>query len=129
VEQSERSCHVPQTVVVVPSMTLDVEELAKLKGQQHYEERLLFMLILLSSPKTRVIFVTSAPIHPFIIDYYLQLLPGIPASHARARLELFATYDTSPKRSPKKFSSALPFCAAFVKPSVTPRTLTSPSST
>lgn len=89
--------HVPQTVVVVPSMTLDVEELAKLKGQQHYEERLLFMLILLSSPKTRVIFVTSAPIHPFIIDYYLQLLPGIPASHARARLELFATYDTSPK--------------------------------
>lgn len=89
--------HVPQTVVVVPSMTLDVEELQKLKGQQHYEERLLFMLILLSNPKTRVIFVTSAPIHPFIIDYYLQLLPGIPASHARSRLELFATYDTSPK--------------------------------
>jgi len=89
--------HVPQTVVVVPSMTLDVEELTKLKGAQHYEERLLFMLILLSSPKTRVIFVTTEPIHPFIIDYYLQLLPGIPFSHARSRLELFATYDTSPK--------------------------------
>ena len=94
--------HVPQTVVVVPSMTLDVEELQKLKGAQHYEERLLFMLILLSSPKTRVIFVTSEPIHPFIIDYYLQLLPGIPFNHARSRLELFATYDSSPKSLTQK---------------------------
>lgn len=94
--------HVNQTVVVVPSMTLDVEELTKLKGAQHYEERLLFMLILLSSPKTRVIFVTSEPIHPNIIDYYLQLLPGIPFSHARSRLELFATYDTSAKSLTQK---------------------------
>lgn len=94
--------HVPQTVVVVPSMTLDVEELQKLKGAQHYEERLLFLLILLSLPKTRVIFVTSEPIHPFIIDYYLQLLPGIPFSHARARLEMFAVYDTSPKSLTQK---------------------------
>jgi len=94
--------HVPQTVVVVPSMSLDVEELQKLKGAQHYEERLLFMLILLSLPKTRVIFVTSEPIHPFIIDYYLQLLPGIPFSHARARLEMFAVYDTSPKSLTQK---------------------------
>lgn len=94
--------HIPQTVVVVPSMTLDVEELQKLKGAQHYEERLLFMLILLSLPKTRVIFVTSEPIHPFIIDYYLQLLPGIPFSHARARLEMFSVYDTSPKSLTQK---------------------------
>lgn len=94
--------HVSQTVVVVPSMSLDVEELQKLKGAQHYEERLLFMLILLSLPKTRVIFVTSEPIHPFIIDYYLQLLPGIPFSHARARLEMFAVYDTSPKSLTQK---------------------------
>jgi hypothetical protein len=94
--------HIPQTVVVVPSMTLDVEELQKLKGAQHYEERLLFLLILLSLPKTRVIFVTSEPIHPFIIDYYLQLLPGIPFSHARARLEMFAVYDTSPKSLTQK---------------------------
>lgn len=94
--------HVPQTVVVVPSMTLDPEELTKLKGAQHYEERLLFMLILLSLPKTRVIFVTSEPIHPFIIDYYLQLLPGIPFSHARSRLEMFAVHDTSPKSLTQK---------------------------
>lgn len=87
--------HVEQTVLVVPSLSLDVDELQKLKGCRHYEERLLFLLILLSLPKTRVIFVTSEPIHPHIIDYYLQLLPGIPFSHARRRLEMFATHDSS----------------------------------
>jgi len=87
--------HVEQTVLVVPSLSLDKEELQKLKGVRHYEERLLFLLILLSLPKTRVIFVTSEPIHPHIIDYYLQLLPGIPFSHARRRLEMFATHDSN----------------------------------
>lgn len=91
--------HVEQTVLVVPSLSLDVEELQKLKGCRHYEERLLFLLILLSLPKTRVIFVTSEPIHPHIIDYYLQLLPGIPFSHARRRLEMFATHDSSNKKT------------------------------
>lgn len=94
--------HVEQTVLVVPSLSLDKEELQKLKGVRHYEERLLFLLILLSLPKTRVIFVTSEPIHPHIIDYYLQLLPGIPFSHARRRLEMFATHDSSNKSLSQK---------------------------
>ncbi len=91
--------HVEQTVVVVPSLSLDPEELQKLKGVRHYEERLLFLLILLSMPKTKVIFVTSEPLHPNIVDYYLQLLPGIPFSHARQRLELFSAYDPSSDKS------------------------------
>ncbi len=37
------------------------------------------------------------PIHPSIIDYYLQLLPGIPFSHARHRLLMLSTYDSSLK--------------------------------
>jgi pheganomycin biosynthesis PGM1-like protein len=94
--------HVEQTVLVVPSLSLDAEELLKLKGVRHYEERLLFLLILLSLPKTKVIFVTSEPIHPHIIDYYLQLLPGIPFSHARRRLEMFATHDSSNKSLSQK---------------------------
>ena len=94
--------HVEQTVLVVPSMSLDKEELTKLKGAPHYEERLLFLLILLALPKTRVIFVTSEPIHPHIVDYYLQLLPGIPFSHARRRLEMFSTYDSSNKSLTQK---------------------------
>ena len=49
----------PQTVVVVPSLSLDQEELAKISGVHHYEERLLCMLMLLRRPRTNVVFVTS----------------------------------------------------------------------
>ena len=49
----------PQTVVVVPSLSLDAEELAKISGVHHYEERLLCMLMLLRRPQTNVVFVTS----------------------------------------------------------------------
>jgi hypothetical protein len=86
-----------QTVVVVPSLTLDVEEMHKLKGVVYYEERMLFHLILLAMPKTQVVFVSSLPIHQSIIDYLLQLLPGVPYSHARERLHMFACYDGSVK--------------------------------
>jgi len=90
--------HVEQVVVVVPSLSLDPEELRKLKGIEHYEERLLFLLILLGMPRTRVVFVSSQPIHEGIVDYYLQLLPGVPYSHARRRLHMFSAYDSSPDK-------------------------------
>lgn len=90
--------HVEQVVVVVPSLSLDPEELVKLKGIEHYEERLLFMLILLGLPRTRVVYVSSLPIPESVVDYYLQLLPGVPFSHARRRLHMFSTYDASPDR-------------------------------
>lgn len=85
----------PRQILVVPSLSLDQEELSKVKGVHHYEERLLFSLIRLRNPETRIIYVTSQPLHPSIVDYYLELLPGIPSSHARDRLDLFATYDSS----------------------------------
>jgi pheganomycin biosynthesis PGM1-like protein len=84
-----------QTVVVVPSMSLDPDELAKLEGAAHYEERLLCMLMLLRMPRSRLVYVTSEPIGPAIIDYYLNLLPGVPASHARRRLTLVSCGDSS----------------------------------
>ncbi|MEL6938443.1 MAG: peptide ligase PGM1-related protein [Cyanobacteria bacterium J06598_1] len=85
----------PRQILVVPSLSLDQEELRKVKGVHHYEERLLFSLIRLRNPETRLIYVTSQPLHPSIVDYYLELLPGIPSSHARDRLDLFSTYDSS----------------------------------
>ena len=45
----------PRTVVVIPSMSLDAEELAKLPGATHYEERFLCLLLLLRLPTTRVV--------------------------------------------------------------------------
>ncbi|MDB9528650.1 carboxylate-amine ligase [Oscillatoria sp. CS-180] len=84
-------------VLVVPSLSLDQSELQKIEGSHYYEERLLFSLARLRNPHTRLMYVTSQPLHPSVVDYYLELLPGIPSSHARDRLDLFATYDASHK--------------------------------
>ncbi len=82
-------------IVIVPSLSLDQREMMKVAGANHYEERLLFSLIRLRHPHTRLVYITSQPLHPSVIDYYLQLLPGIPFSHARDRLLLLSTYDSS----------------------------------
>jgi len=87
---------VPRTVLVVPSLSLDQQVMAKIAGVHHYEERLLCLLLLLRMPRTRVIYLTSTPIHDAIIDYYLHLLPGVPGQHARARLTLLSCDDASP---------------------------------
>jgi hypothetical protein len=86
----------PQTIVVVPSMSLDAAALSGAQ-MQAYEERFLFLLLLLRQPRAELIYVTSQPIHPSIVDYYLDLLPGVIASHARRRLFLVAPEDSSPR--------------------------------
>jgi hypothetical protein len=89
-------------IIVIPSLSLDQRELRKVQGIHHYEERLLFSLIRLRNPYTRLIYITSQPIHPNIIDYYLQMLPGVPFSHARDRLLLLCAHDTSFKSLTQK---------------------------
>lgn len=89
-------------IVVIPSLSIDQRELLKIEGFHHYEERLLFSLIRLRNPRTRLVYITSQPLHPSVIDYYLQLLPGIPFSHARDRLLLLSTYDSSLKSLSQK---------------------------
>ncbi len=92
----------PHTSVVVPSLTLDQSELQKLDGASFYEERLLFLLIRLRNPRARMVYVTSQPVHPMILEYYFQFLAGIPASHAAARLTLLCAYDASPRSLTEK---------------------------
>ena len=91
-----------KTIVVIPSLSLDQEVLAKVKGSLHYEERLLCLLMLLRMPRANVIYVSSMPVDPVIIDYYLHLLPGITGYHARERLTLIPCYDASPIPLTKK---------------------------
>src|SRR4029434_2348172 len=86
-----------RTVVIVPSLTLDTEILSKVKGAVHYEERLLCMLMLLRMPLTKLIYITSVPVPEVIVDYYLNLLPGITGHHARKRLSLLSCFDSSVK--------------------------------
>jgi len=90
------------TSVVIPSFSLDQSELKKLPGVNFYEERLLFLLIRLRNPRARVVYVTSQPVHPMILEYYFQFLAGIPASHARARLTLLCVNDASPRSLTEK---------------------------
>lgn len=85
----------PKTVIIIPSLTLNPEILSKIKGIIHYEERLLCLLLLLRMPRTRITYVSSMPIDETIVDYYLHLLPGVTAHHARQRLTLLSCHDTS----------------------------------
>lgn len=84
-----------QTIVVIPSLTVDYP----LEGSvlEAYEERFLFLLLLLRQPRARLIYVTSQVIYPAIVEYYLGLLPGVIASHARKRLILITPQDASPQ--------------------------------
>ena len=84
-----------KTIVIVPSLTLDAEILGKISGVNHYEERMLCLLMLLRMPHTHVVYLTSMPVDPVIVDYYLHLLPGITGYHARQRLTLLSCYDAS----------------------------------
>jgi PGM1 C-terminal domain len=89
----ERFNQDPQTIVVVPSMSIDA--ITSGAVMQAYEERFLFLLLLLRQPRARLIYVTSQTILPSIIDYYLALLPGVIPSHARQRLFLISPLDGS----------------------------------
>jgi hypothetical protein len=87
-----------ESVVVVPSVTLDRITAGSGSLTQAFEERFLFLLLLLRQPRLRVIYITSMPVAPEIIEYYLALLPGVIPSHARARLIMVAVNDASARR-------------------------------
>ena len=91
-----------KSVVIIPSITLDQEILGKVSGHVHYEERLLCLLMLLRMPRTHVVYVTSTPVDPVIVDYYLHLLPGITRHHALQRLTMLSCYDASPRSLTEK---------------------------
>ena len=84
-------------VLVVPSLNLDAQQIKLVTGVHHYEERQLFELIRLRQPKARMVFVSSKLLPELVVDSVLELLPGVPISHARQRLKLFDTDDASPR--------------------------------
>ncbi|MEA2973299.1 MAG: hypothetical protein QOG82_1757 [Actinomycetota bacterium] len=84
---------VGDVIVVVPSISFPVVELQKIAAVQSYEERMLFLLLLLADPAVRIVYVTSEEVDPATIDYYLRFLPD-PAD-ARRRLALLSVGDPS----------------------------------
>ena len=86
-----------ESVVVVPSVSLDRAAARSGSMTQAFEERSLFLLLLLRQPRLKMVYVTSMPIKPSIIEYYLALLPGVIPSHALSRLTLLSVDDASPR--------------------------------
>jgi hypothetical protein len=84
-------------LLVVPSLSVEPAQLELITGAHHYEERQLFSLIRLRDPRVRMVYVTSKLLPELVVDAVLELLPGLPASHARRRLHLFDTDDGSPR--------------------------------
>lgn len=72
-------------MVVVPSLTLPIEDLRKVTGVVFYEERLLCFLLRLADPAIRVVYTTSMAIDPAIIEYYLRFVPDPAGALSRLR--------------------------------------------
>jgi hypothetical protein len=63
-----------QDLVVVPSISFPAQQLNKVPGIEHYEERLLYHLFhLRHSFDSRVLYITSLPLDNAILEYYLRL--------------------------------------------------------
>jgi hypothetical protein len=82
-------------VLMVPSLSLDQHQMGLVTGAHHYEERQLFALIGLRHPGVRMVYASSKPLADLVVDAVLELLPGVPTSHARRRLHLVDTDDAS----------------------------------
>jgi len=83
------------TVVVVPSLTFPATELSKIVAIQHYEERMLYLLLLLRRRGVRVIYLSSVPIEDAVVEYYLSFMADPVA--ARERVHLFSVGDPAPR--------------------------------
>ena len=91
-----------ESVVVIPSITLDRAVAQSGSLTQAYEERFLFLLMLLRQPRFRMVYVTSLPVEPEVVEYYLSLLSGVIPSHARARLSMVAVHDATQRSLSEK---------------------------
>jgi hypothetical protein len=84
---------VERTIVVVHSISFDVPN-QLIPVFPAYEERFLCLVLsLLRAPRSRVIYVTSQPIHPRVLDYYFALVPDLDAPEARGRFETVSLVD------------------------------------
>jgi len=76
---------VERTVVVVHSISFAVPD-HLVPVFPAYEERFLCLVLsLLRAPRSRVVYVTSQPIHPRVLDYYFGLVPELDTPEARSR--------------------------------------------
>jgi hypothetical protein len=84
---------VERTVVVVHSISFEVPD-HLIPVFPAYEERFLCLVLsLLKAPRSRVVYVTSQPIHPRVLDYYFGLVPDLDTPDARSRFSTVSLVD------------------------------------
>jgi hypothetical protein len=84
---------VERTVVVVHSISMDVPE-HLVPVFPAYEERFLCLVLsLLRAPRSRVVYVTSQPILPRVVDYWFGLVPELDTPEARERFRVVSLCD------------------------------------
>jgi PGM1 C-terminal domain len=84
---------VERTVVVVHSISFDVPD-HLIPVFPAYEERFLCLVLsLLRAPRSRVVYVTSQPIHPRVLDYFFGLVPELDTPEARSRFFTLSLVD------------------------------------
>ena len=84
-------------LVVVGSISVTVPEHIHPLFPAYEERYLIYVLGLAQAPRTRVIYVTSQPILPRMLDYYLSLIPGIDLEELHSRLITVSVGDWSPR--------------------------------
>ncbi len=116
----------PRTLIVINSMNMELPA-HMYPVVPAYEERFLFlMLAAVKNPGTRVIYVTSQPILPRLVDYYMSLMPGSRPPGVDERVELVSAGDGSARplidkilerplliQRLKKLATASPFRVIF----------------
>jgi len=96
---------VERTVVVVHSISMEVPD-QLIPVFPAYEERFLCLVLsLLRSRKSRVVYVTSQPILPRLIDYYFGLVPELDTPEARNRFSVVSLVDGRNQPLTKKLLS------------------------
>ncbi|MGL6280141.1 MAG: ATP-grasp domain-containing protein, partial [Gaiella sp.] len=87
-----------RTVVVVHAMPDDMLPPHFAPVFPAYEERFLCLVLsLLRAPGSRVVYVTSQPVLPEVVDYWFGLVRGLDTAEARSRLFLVSPADGSPR--------------------------------
>jgi hypothetical protein len=82
-----------RTFVVIHSLSLDLPS-HLLPVFPAYEERFLCMVLsLLRAPRSRVVYVTSQPILPRVVDYFFGLVPELDTPESRERFHVVSLVD------------------------------------
>ena len=84
-----------RTLVVVNSMSVPVPAWVTPLLPAYEERFLCLVLALLRQPSTHVVYVTSQPVHPRLIDYWFRLVPRLDREDARRRGTFIALSDSS----------------------------------